>query len=591
MLSSASTPDRSPTVLPDDATSEASAEAAPAATPVVPSDSDLLLPEEPAPAGADREFTTDFSRHTVPYSDILSGGPPKDGIPAIDEPVFIPVEDADAWLDDPEPVILVRIDGDARAYPIQILMWHEIVNDTLGDVPVTVTFCPLCNTAIAFDRRIDDLVLDFGTTGRLRYSNLIMYDRQTETWWQQATGEAIAGRFAGRSLTFLPATMIAWADFKASYPDGQVLSQATGFSRQYGRNPYTGYDDINNSPFLFDGPGTPGRLPPMARVFTLDLKGEAVAYDYSTMQNLRVVNDVVGGESVVVVWQPGVASALDQGRVAEGRDVGTVVAFSRELDGETLTFSYEDEHIVDDATGTRWDISGHGREGARAGQDLTPMVGVNHFWFSWAAFKPETSIYQGGQAGAEDAGPATTDDDAASAEGADDADGGGAAGGESSPQVVDALKTDFGILVYQGADELGGEALMFSDVLALGKPVIVNFWAGLCPSCRREMPELQVAYEAHGDAVIFIAVDVGAYTGLGERADAMALIEELSLTFPAGYAPDPEVMRAYQVMGIPTTLYFKPNGELFARSSGIVSADVIAEKITELQAASDLSDQ
>lgn len=126
--------------------------------------------------------------------------------------------------------MLVEIGGDARTYPIQILIWHEIANDTVGGVPVAVTFCPLCNTAIVFDWRVDTQVLDFGTTGRLRWSNLIMYDRQTESWWQQATGAGIAGEFAGAQLTFLPAAIIAWESFVASHPDGQVLSRETGFS-------------------------------------------------------------------------------------------------------------------------------------------------------------------------------------------------------------------------------------------------------------------------------------------------------------------------------------------------------------------------
>ncbi|MBA2441639.1 MAG: DUF3179 domain-containing protein, partial [Rubrobacter sp.] len=131
------------------------------------------------PSGAEREFETDFSEHSVPYEEISSGGPPKDGIPAIDEPRFVGVEDAGEWLEPEEPVILLELAGEARAYPIQVITWHEIVNDRVGGSPVTVTFCPLCNTAISFDGQLDGQELDFGTTGRLRFSNLIMYDRQT----------------------------------------------------------------------------------------------------------------------------------------------------------------------------------------------------------------------------------------------------------------------------------------------------------------------------------------------------------------------------------------------------------------------------
>jgi len=353
-----------------------------------------LSPDEPPPAGAQVEFTTDFSKHTVSYGEILSGGPPKDGIPAIDDPRFISVEEAEQWLSPVEPVILVQVGDDARAYPLQILTWHEIVNDTVGGMPLTVTFCPLCNTAIAFERTVDGRELDFGTTGRLRYSNLIMYDRQTETWWQQATGEAIAGELTGTQLKFHPVSIISWADFNTHHPTGQVLSRDTGFGRDYGRNPYIGYDDANNSPFLYDGPPTPGALPAVARVLTVDLNGEAVAYPYDVLKEARVVNDTVGGMDIVVVWQAGTASALDARRIVDGRDVGAAGAYSRMLDSETLTFSLDGERIVDDQTGSEWNVLGQAVGGKLAGKSLTPVVAINHFWFSWAAFKPKTRIYQ-----------------------------------------------------------------------------------------------------------------------------------------------------------------------------------------------------
>jgi len=353
-----------------------------------------LLPEESPPFGATREFSTDFQKHTVPYAEILSGGPPKDGIPAIDNPQFIRIGEADSWLEPLEPVVLIEVGDQARAYPIQILMWHEIVNDTVGELPLTVTFCPLCNTAIAFERKAGDKVLDFGTTGRLRYSNLIMYDRQTETWWQQANGEAIAGELTGTRLKFYPAAMISWQEFKSTHPEGLVLSRETGYSRSYGRNPYTGYDNINNPPFLYDGPETPGVLPPMARVLTVDLNGEAVAYPYDALQQVQVVNDQVGGQAIAVFWTAGTASALDSSSVAGGRDVGAANAFNRVLDGQELQFAVADGKIIDRETGSQWDVLGQATSGELVGKKLDPVVAINHFWFSWAAFKPETRIYQ-----------------------------------------------------------------------------------------------------------------------------------------------------------------------------------------------------
>lgn len=353
-----------------------------------------LLPQEPPPPGAEDQFKTDFSKHSVPYAEILSGGPPKDGIPAIDNPRFISVAEADEWLEDIEPVILLQNGDDRRAYPLQIMTWHEIVNDTVGEVPVVVTFCPLCNTAIAFERTISGRVLDFGTTGRLRYSNLIMYDRQTESWWQQASGEAIAGEFTGTQLVFHPAVIIGWGEFKANFPSGSVLSRETGFSRPYGTNPYSGYDNINSSPFLYRGPRSPEILPPMARVLTVDLGGEAVAYPYDVLQSVGVINDVVDGEAIVVFWQPGAASALDAVRIAEGRDVGAAVAYSRQLDYRTLSFIDKEGSILDENTRSQWDVLGKAVAGELAGRQLKPIVAINHFWFSWAAFKPETRIYQ-----------------------------------------------------------------------------------------------------------------------------------------------------------------------------------------------------
>jgi hypothetical protein len=353
-----------------------------------------FLPEEAPPSGATLEFSTNFSKHTVPYREIFSGGPPKDGIPAIDEPKFVDVKEADGWLKPVEPVILIEVGQDARAYPLQILIWHEIVNDTIGGLPLTVTFCPLCNTAIAFERDFNGKLLDFGTTGRLRYSNLIMYDRQTETWWQQATGEAIAGELAGSQLKFYPAAIISWQEYKAAHSDGQVLSRQTGFDRDYGRNPYAGYDDVNNPPFLYRGPETPGILPPVARVLTVDLDQEAVAYPYDVLQKVRVVNDNVGGQPVVVFWEAGTASALDASSVAGGKDVGTANAYERVLDGKELNFYIDGKRILDRETGSQWNVLGQALSGKLAGKALPPVVAINHFWFSWAAFKPETRIYQ-----------------------------------------------------------------------------------------------------------------------------------------------------------------------------------------------------
>ena len=353
-----------------------------------------LSDEVSPPAGAQREFTTDFSIHAVPYDEILSGGPSKDGIPSIDNPQFINIEEADQWLDSREPVIRVTINQAVKAYPIQILTWHEIVNDSLGGTPIVVSFCPLCNTAIVFERTVDDEVLDFGTSGRLRYSNLIMYDRQTESWWQQGTGEAIVGELTGHKLKLLPAGMISWDVFKNAHPDGLVLSRETGHNRSYGRNPYPGYDDVDNSPFLYQGPEIPGALPPVARILALEFDGQPIAYPYSLLADLQVINDRVGGQPVVIFWVPGMASALDTQVISDGQDVGSAIAFSRILNGQELTFKLEGDNFIDIGTGSSWDFLGNALSGPLKGEQLNQVVALNYLWFAWAAFKPETTIYQ-----------------------------------------------------------------------------------------------------------------------------------------------------------------------------------------------------
>ena len=334
---------------------------------------------------------TDFDRRTVDLSEIRSGGPPRDGIPAVDHPRYVSTEGAAEWIDPDEPVIVVRSGGEARAYPLQILIWHEIANDELGGTPISVTFCPLCNSAIVFDRRLDGAVLDFGTTGRLRLSDLVMYDRQTETWWQQLTGAGIIGEHAGRELVRLPAAIVAWRDFRAAYPDATVLSRETGHTRPYGSNPYSGYDSTTR-PFLLDRAPDP-RLPAMERVLHVPAGGAERIYPFGAFADDPVINDEVGGEPVVVMSRSGVLSVLDRGRIAESRRVPSAAAYSRRLEGRVLEFELRGGRIADSATGSTWTILGEAVEGPLAGSRLTPLSRGDHFAFAWLAFHPDADVY------------------------------------------------------------------------------------------------------------------------------------------------------------------------------------------------------
>ncbi len=339
-------------------------------------------------------WNTDWTRHTVDYDEIISGGPPRDGIPSIDEPEFISFEEAADWLADQEPVIGLEIEGDARAYPLQILTWHEIVNDEVGGVPVVVTFCPLCNSALVFDRRVNGEVYEFGTSGLLRHSDLIMYDRTTESLWQQFTGEGIVGQHTGDRLAFIPSSIISFADFRAAYPQGQVLSQETGFSRRYGANPYVYYDEDTGRPFLFTGE-LDERLPAMMRVVGVVQGDETIAYPYSVLAEQGVIHDTLGGREIVIFHRFGTTSALGAERIAQAEDVGATGVFDRVLDGQVLTFTIEGVNMTDAETGSTWNVVGQAISGPYGGKQLTPVIHSDHFWFSWAAFYPNTVIYAG----------------------------------------------------------------------------------------------------------------------------------------------------------------------------------------------------
>jgi Protein of unknown function (DUF3179) len=336
-------------------------------------------------------WTTDFDKHSVSLYEFRSGGPGKDGIPAIDHPNFVSTAEADQFLSPREPVAVLEPGGDARAYPLQILVWHEIVNDTVGGRPIAVTYCPLCNSALVFDRRVADRTLTFGTTGNLRGSDLVMWDRQTQSWWQQITGQAVVGDLTGARLGALSAQTLSWAAFRRTYPSGDVLSRRTGFDRDYGTNPYTGYERPNERPFLYDG-RLDARLPPKERVASVTVGRDTAVVPFSRLARNPVASFQLGGRPVVVLYARGVASPLDEGTVANGRDVGTAGAFDPRLEGRTLSFERRGSAVVDRQTGSSWDITGRAIAGPLRGRRLTPLRHDEAFWFAIAAFVPHARI-------------------------------------------------------------------------------------------------------------------------------------------------------------------------------------------------------
>ncbi len=297
----------------------------------VPGHAALLAPAKCGPIHPviERQWpATDFSRCTVPFAEVRSGGPGKDGIRSIENPLFMPV--SNSQLADNEPVITVEIGNEQRSYPLQILIWHEIVNDEIGGRAVAVTYCPLCNASIVFDRELNGQLLEFGTTGNLRKSDLVMYDRQTESWFQQFTGTGLFGQLAGETLTVIPARLEAVGDLRRRSPDALIMQQPTGFLRPYGANPYIGYD-TSGFPFLFDGT-LPAGIEPLEYVVIADDRAWALS-------SLKQQESITSGD-ITLKWQPGRASALDSRTIAEGRDLGSVTVLRRS-DGTDRLIPYK----------------------------------------------------------------------------------------------------------------------------------------------------------------------------------------------------------------------------------------------------------
>ena len=345
----------------------------------------------------------DWSRHTVPFGQITRGCPIRDCILALDAPEtvsttgrygvarFAPVDAVD--YEDRLPIAVLRIGDVARGYPLHILVIHEIVNDEVAGVPVVASFCPLCHTALAFDRRVEGDTLDFAVSGALRKSDLVMYDRNTETWWQQATGEAIVGRHAGLELRPLQMSVISFRDFRRAFPEADILTEDTGFGTTYGRTPFIGYDSKAYPPYasrVIDN-----RLPALERVITLEAGDTSVAVPFSTLSEIALARVDLAGTAVVVLWAPGTASALDELHIATSRDVGSAAAYLPEVDGRALTLAPDAPgRFRDEETGSVWDVTGLALSGPLAGSRLPPAAHSTQFWFAWTSFHPGTVVWE-----------------------------------------------------------------------------------------------------------------------------------------------------------------------------------------------------
>ncbi len=353
----------------------------------------LLLVPVAAQAQDRALWKTDFDNYIL-HPDSIYTYADADPVPSLEEPAFETVAQAGRWLNDREPIAMVSINGETKAYPIQIMMHHDVANDVVGGTPVAVTFCILCGSAMAYDRRLDGQVLDFGAAGALNNSNLVIYDRQSQTWWGQIIGTGLVGKYAGKKLTPIPAPVMSFRDYRVNYPDGLVLSRETGFDRDYGKGRMTEYESQGPIGRVFTK-DVDVRLPVKERVMVLEDGEDIVAIPYTALGERKVITTEVGEKEFVVFWGPGTSSIYAE-RTADGRDVGAAVAYLPEVDGRHLRFRSTEQAgiFMDRETGSMWTLAGKAVDGPLEGASLRPAEQGVHFWFVWAAYRPQTRVVQ-----------------------------------------------------------------------------------------------------------------------------------------------------------------------------------------------------
>jgi hypothetical protein len=346
----------------------------------------------------DSRWKTDTSKRIVDLDEFWLGAP-RDAFKVLENPPFIEKIEALATYFKHEPVISVTIKGKAKGYPLNVLTYHEVANDYLGKVPILATYCPLCNAGIIYDRRLEingeQQILDFAVSGMLRSSDMVIWDKQTESWWQQLTGEALVGDLTGTTLKIIPSMIVSMEEFFRTYPKGKVLSRKTGIGeaeQRYGTQGYVRYDSIGKDPRLFGGK-IDQRLPAMERVVDIRSGDKFKIYTFTKAAEEEIINDRFEGKDIVVFYKSGTVSALDTRELKNSKDIGSVTVFNANFRGSVLEFYKGENGFVDDHTGSVWDITGKCIEGASKGKRLRIEPHGNHFAFAWLAFHPDTEIY------------------------------------------------------------------------------------------------------------------------------------------------------------------------------------------------------
>ncbi len=347
------------------------------------------------------DWKTDTTKHAIDLSELILVAP-KGLFPIIDYPKFVGREEGMEGFFEHEPVISVEINGFAKAYPLNMFTFHEMSNDTLAGVPILPSYCPLCNSGLVFDRRLTfenkEYTLEFEVSGLLRNSNMVMFDRQTETWWQQLMGDAIVGELAGAELNIIPSLIISVEEFFERYPDGLILSKETGYEKtmeRYGTNPYYHYDSISKNPYsrFFNKENVDSRLPAMERVVDIQDEGKYKIYPFTLIAEKGVINDQFESKNVVLFYQAGTVSNMDDKELSKSKDVGSVTVFNPYINDQILIFIKKGNKFIDEQTGSYWDITGRCTKGKMKGKQLMIEPHSNHFAFSWLVFYPDSEIY------------------------------------------------------------------------------------------------------------------------------------------------------------------------------------------------------
>ncbi len=352
------------------------------------------------PERLDKRWKTDTTKHSVNLSEFIALMP-RDGFQILNYPKFLGSEEGLKAFYEKEPVVSIEINNSAKAYSLNILSFHEISNDTLSGVPILVSYCPLCNSAIVFDRHIKvdgkNKTAQFGIAGMLRKSNMVMWDDLTESWWQQIMGEAVVGKLTGTQLKIIPSQIISVKEFFDNYPNGEILSNKTGFKqaeKKYGKNYYVKYDSVGKKPSRFFHDKVDSRLPAMERVIGLSVNGEYKAYPFSVIRQNGVINDKFNSQNIVIFYEPGTVSILDKREFNESKNIGSATVFFPKVNSKKLTFKNNSAGFTDVQTKSVWNILGKCISGKLKGAQLKTKTHGNHFAFSWFSFHPATEVYK-----------------------------------------------------------------------------------------------------------------------------------------------------------------------------------------------------